>query len=89
MFLLVAEDMGVAELQFAGQRFNDVFDGEALRFAGQLGVEDYLKQEIAQFFFHVRIVFFADGLLQLLRLFKEVFEQGFVSLLAEIPTGNL
>ncbi len=88
MLGLKAEDVGMAEGEFAYQSLHDIIDGEAAFFLGDLGMENDLEKNISEFFFHVGVIFFADGLLKFVGFFKEIFEKRLVRLLA-VPGASL
>ena len=53
--------MGVAADHFVADALDHIVEGEAACFAGHLGVEDDLQQQVAEFFFQVGHVVMGDG----------------------------
>ena len=65
------EDIGMAAHQFIGEQRDDIFDGEAVFFLGDLGVKDYLQKHIAELlcdFFRIAVI---EGIEQFIGLFEQ------------------
>ena len=76
----VAEDVGVAADKFFVNFVGDVTDGEVACFFSNLGVEEDMEEDIAEFFTHVGEVLTVYGVEELGVFFDEVFAEGFVGL---------
>ena len=76
--------MGVPADQLGADARGDLPQAEALRFAGDLGVQHHLQQQVAQLFGQVRIVAVADGIGHLVGLLQHVGHQRGVGLL-QVP----
>jgi hypothetical protein len=61
---------------------DDVMDGEAIFFGGDLGVKEDLKEEVAEFIGELGIVTGVEGIEDFVRFFDEVGAEGGVGLLA-------
>jgi hypothetical protein len=56
-----AEDVGVAADHFVVDFADDIVDGEAALFGGDLGVEENLEEEVAEFFGEFGVVAGVEG----------------------------
>ena len=77
-----AEDVGVAANHFVVDFADDVVDGEAAGFGGDLGVEENLEEEVAQFFGEFGVVFGVEGVEDFVGFFDQVGAESGVGLLA-------
>ena len=78
----VAEDVRVAADHFVVDFADDVVDGEAARFGGDLGVEEDLEEEVAQFFGEFGVVAGVESVEDFVGFFDEVGAESGVGLLA-------
>jgi hypothetical protein len=78
----VAEDVGVAANHFVVDFADDVVDGEAATFGGDLGVEEDLEEEVAEFFGEFGVVAGVESVEDFVGFFDEVGAEGGVGLLA-------
>jgi len=78
----VAEDVGVAANHFVVDFADDVVDGEAALFGGDLGVEENLEEEVAEFFGEFGVVAGVEGVEDFVGFFDEVGAEGGVGLFA-------
>jgi hypothetical protein len=78
----VAEDVGVAANHFVVDFADDVVDGEAAIFGGDLGVEEDLEEEVAELFGEFGIVAGVEGVEDFVGFFDEVGAEGRMGLLA-------
>jgi hypothetical protein len=77
-----AEDMGVAANHFVVDFADYVVDGEAAVFCGDLGMEEDLEKEVAQFFGELGVVAGIEGVEDFVGFFDEIGAKGGVGLLA-------
>jgi len=75
-----AEDVGVAADHFVVNFADDVVDGEAALFGGDLGMEEDLEQEIAEFFGEFGVVAGVEGIEDFVGFFDQVGAKGGVGL---------
>lgn len=75
-----AEDVRVAADHFVVDFADDVGDGEAFFFVGDLGVEEDLEEEVAKFFGKLGVVGGVESVEDLVSLFDEVGAKSGVSL---------
>ena len=80
--LFFAEDVRVAANHFLVNFADDIGDVEAILFAGNLGVEQDLKEKVAEFFGKFGVVVSVQGLENFVGFFDEVRAQGGVGLFA-------
>ena len=78
----VAEDVGVAADHFVVNFADDVVDGEAALFGGDLRVEKDLEEEVAEFFGEFGVVVGVEGVKDFVGFFDEVGAEGGVGLFA-------
>ena len=76
----VAEDVGVAANHFVVDFADNVVDGEAALFGGDLGVEEDLKEEVAEFFGEFGVVAGVEGVEDFVGFFDEIGAEGGVGL---------
>ena len=81
---LSAENMGMAANQFVADGAGDGVHIEAALFAADLGMENYLQQQIPQFLLEVAVVAMANGIGHFMGLLEHVGHQRGVGLL-QIP----
>jgi hypothetical protein len=84
----IAEDVGVAADEFLTGVLRGVFEREGSAFGGEVGVENDLKEEVAEFFAEVGVIRVADGVDRFAGLLEESGAEGFVGLLA-VPRTTL
>jgi hypothetical protein len=77
-----AEDVGVAADHFVVDFADDVVDGEAALFGGDLGVEEDLEEEVAEFFGEFGVVAGVEGVQDFVGFFDQVGAEGGVGLFA-------
>ena len=78
----VAEDVGVAADHFVVNFADDVVDGEAALFGGDLRMEQDLEEEVAEFFGKFGVVAGVEGIEDFVGFFDEVGAEGGVRLFA-------
>jgi len=78
----VAEDVGVAADHFVVDFADDVVDGEAALFGGDLSVEEDLEEEVAKFLGEFGVVAGVEGVEDFVGFFDQVGAQGGMGLLA-------
>ena len=78
----VAEDVGVAADHFVVDFPDDVVDGEAALFGGDLSVEEDLEEEVAKFLGEFGVVAGVEGVEDFVGFFDQVGAQGGMGLLA-------
>jgi hypothetical protein len=78
----LAEDVGMAADHFVVDFADDVVDGEATLFGGDLGVKEDLEEEVAEFFGEFGVVAGVEGVEDFVGFFDEVGAEGGVGLLA-------
>jgi hypothetical protein len=78
----VAEDVGVAANHFVVDFADDVVDGEAAIFGGDLGVEEDLEEEVAELFGEFGVVAGVESVEDFVGFFDEVGAEGGVGLFA-------
>ncbi len=78
----VAEDMGVAPDQFGGDAVENVFHGEFPCLLGNRGLEENMKEEIAELGLEVVEAAAVERIDNFIRLFDEAVPQGAVRLFA-------
>ena len=77
-----AEDVGVAADEFFAGFAGGILEGEGAAFGGEVGVENDLEQEVAEFFAEVGIVGLGDGVDRFAGFLEKSGTEGFVGLLA-------
>ena len=76
----VSEDMRMAVDQLLAKAVAYIFDVERRFFFTDLGIEDNVQEQVAQFFFDVIVVIFHDGIAQLVSFFDCIRTKAFVRL---------
>jgi hypothetical protein len=84
----VAENVGMTPDQLVIDAPGHVIEIEVAPLIGQLGMEDHLQQDIAQFLAHVLHIIAVNGVQQLAGLVDERLTQGLVGLLA-VPGASI
>jgi hypothetical protein len=77
----VAEDVGVAADHFVVDFADDVVDGEAALFGGDLGVKENLEEEVAEFFGEFGVIAGVEGIEDFVGFFDQIGAEGGVGLL--------
>jgi len=78
----LAEDVGMAANHFVVDFADDVVDGEAAVFGGNLGMEEDLEEEVAEFLGEFGVVSGVEGVEDFIGFFDQVGAEGGVGLLA-------
>jgi len=78
----IAEDVGMATNHFVVDFADDVGDGEAAGFGGDLGVEENLEEEVAEFLGEFGVVARVEGVENFVGFLDEVGAEGGVGLFA-------
>ena len=78
----IAEDMRVTPDKFLAGVAGGIFKGEGTTFGGQIGVENDLKQNVAEFLAQIGIIGFGNGVDGFAGFLEESGAEGFVGLLA-------
>jgi hypothetical protein len=84
----VAEDVRVAADKFFAGVLRGVLESEGAAFGGKVGVEDDLKQKVAEFLAEVGVIGIGDGVNGLAGFLEESGAEGFVGLLA-VPRATV
>jgi hypothetical protein len=86
--IAIAEDVRVAADEFFAGVLRGVFEGEGATFGGEVGVENDLEKEVAEFLAEVGVIGFGDGVDRFAGFLEETGAEGLVGLFT-VPRAAL